>query len=59
MKEIKKLLKEYEEVQENLFYASMLDYMTARQKELYDLLEVREIYLRIILRKKFVERGLI
>ena len=59
MKEIKMLLKEYEEVQENLFYASMLDYMTARQKELYDLLEVREIYLRIILRKKFVERGLI
>lgn len=59
MKEIKMLLKEYEQVQEDLFYANMLDYMTARQKELYDLLEVREIYLRIILRKKFVERGLI
>ena len=59
MKEIKMLLKEYEQVQEDLFYANMLDYMTARQKELYDLLEIREIYLRIILRKKFVERGLI
>ena len=59
MKEIKMLLKEYEQVQESLFYANMQDYMNARQKELYELLEVREIYLRIILRRKFVEKGLI
>ena len=59
MKELKKLLKEYKENELNIFYMEMNDIFTERQKDIYDLLEIRQMYLRIIILAKFNERGLI